>query len=176
MKIYIIYVLTLLNLSVVASELTEPSHFFKGSSPHKVLIFLSKNCPCSRSHVQHLNTLNTAYKEVSFYGIVTDPINKSSQHEVYSYYQAKNFNFPIIKDPKQILVKKYKALKTPHAVILSKGLSEDYNIVYQGGVSNRRNFSNSNQKFLQENLRQITQGLPLKYKVGKSLGCYIRRF
>jgi hypothetical protein len=163
-------------LPQIVNAFENTNTFEKNNSQYKVLVFFSKYCPCSRSHVDHLNSLNTKYKNLSFFGVITDVFDESSKKEIEDYYNSKNFNFPIIEDGQQLLVKQYSALKTPHTVLLKRQANHKYKVLYQGGVSDNRDFSNSNKKFLSENIAALMQGKPLIYQEGKSLGCYIRRF
>lgn len=138
-------------------------------------MFLSRNCPCSKSHIEHLNNLQHQFQAVHFYGVMTDLINEDTKPLIDDYYSSKNFSFPIIRDDEHYLVQKFSALKTPHTVIVTTDKGNNYKIIYQGGVSNHREFAQSTKHFLAENLSQITNGKPVKYAEGKSLGCYIRR-
>lgn len=157
-----------------AQALTKVEQFTEDSNPIKVLVFLSYQCPCSQSHIQHLNDLALKYRQIKFYGVITDIFTQASSADIQGYFSSKNFKFPIIKDEEQDLIRKYRALKTPHTVILKK-LNSEYKIIYEGGVSDRRDFSQSTRKFLSENLHAISRGHSVKYEHGKSLGCYIRR-
>tara|TARA_Y100001935_G_scaffold231958_1_gene213352 strand:- start:2408 stop:2935 length:528 start_codon:yes stop_codon:yes gene_type:complete len=141
----------------------------------KVLVFLSKNCPCSRSHVDHLNGLSQKYPNIAFYGVITDFFDKDSEPEIKAYFDSQNFKFPLIKDSEQMLVKKYGALKTPFSVIVQNQSSQEQ-VLYEGGVSDDHDFPSSTKHYLEENLAALAQGKDPIYKVGKSLGCYIRRF
>lgn len=149
--------------------------FDQDHSKLKVVVFLSSHCPCSKSHVDHLNTLNKAYKNVHFYGVATDIFNQNTKDALDEFYHSKGFNFPIIKDDKQNLVDRFKALKTPHVTILKKDKKNHYKMIYSGGVSDHRIFEQSHKHYLEENLEALSKGLSLKYIHGKSLGCYIRR-
>lgn len=149
--------------------------FEQDQAEYKALVFLSQSCPCSKSHVEHLNKLSLEYKNIALYGVITDIFNEKNKQELEDYYKDKNFKFPVIKDEKQLLIKKYKALKTPHSVVLNQVADGKYKIIYQGGVSDHRDFDKSKKHFLKENLSSLSKGQPLKYAVGRSLGCYIRR-
>lgn len=149
--------------------------FDKDKSEFKVLVFLSSQCPCSNSHVKHLNTLNKKYENVQFFGVSTDIIDKDNKQTIHNYYSSKNFEFPIIKDSSQTLVKRFKALKTPHTTLLKRQDSGEYKEIYEGGVSDNRFFDSSKKHYLKENLEAVVSGKKLKYTQGKSLGCYIRR-
>jgi hypothetical protein len=149
--------------------------FDDNKSPFKVLLFLSKDCPCSRSHVAHLNKIRETFKDVAFYGVIADEIREENRTFIEEYFSGKNFNFPIIKDEEQKLVKEYGALKTPHVSLLKLQPNKKYTRIYEGGVSDHRDFDHSKAHFLQANLVAVTAGKPLPYSNGKSLGCYIRR-
>ncbi len=152
-----------------------PDLFENNLSEYKVLIFLSKNCPCSRSHVRHLNELHESSDKVAFFGVITDMITPENRQDIDNYYSKKSFGFPLIQDEDQVLVKKYDALKTPHVVLLQKQSSGRFKRVYEGGVTNNRQFSRATKKFLQDNLGALLAGADIKHSQGKSLGCYIRR-
>ncbi len=152
------------------------SSFEKDSSDYKLLVFLSKDCPCSRSHVTHLNQLSSEFKNISFYGVITDTINDNNSESIYAYYSAPQFTFPLLQDREQKLIKQYNALKTPHVILFKKQQNGLYTIVYEGGVSNHRDFPQAQIHFLKENLIAAQKNQPLPHTNGKSLGCYIRRF
>jgi hypothetical protein len=149
--------------------------FSKANNEIKALVFLSSVCPCSQSHIEHLHDLQKAYPNLKIFGVMTDHYDKDSRGRVDQYYKASKMKIPIIKDVEQRLIKEYKALKTPHVVLLKRNTAGDYEILYEGGVSNHRKFSRSKKKFLQENLMALKNKEPLPYQHGKSLGCYIRR-
>lgn len=151
------------------------ANFESDMSPIKVLVFLSKDCPCSRSHVAHLNQISERYKTVKFYGVVADEFQEATQASIGEYFSEKNFKFPIIKDTEQKLVKNYDALKTPHVSLLKLQPNNKYSRIYEGGVSDHRDFNKSKTDFLNANVLAATQDKPLPYSNGKSLGCYIRR-
>lgn len=152
------------------------SNFEQDTVDYKVLVFLSKNCPCSDSHVAHLNQLSSDFKNIHFYGVITDQITTDNTQDIDSYFNNKQFNFPILQDREQKLIKQFNALKTPHVSLLKKHKNGQYTTIYEGGVTNNRHFAQAEKFFLKENLLAIQQQASLPYTNGKSLGCYIRRF
>lgn len=149
--------------------------FMQRSEPVKVLVFLSKDCPCSRSHVSHLNQISREFPSIPVYGVITDtvgPLNKDSMAE---YFNAKNFNFPLIQDSEQKLIQQFKALKTPHVVLLKRQPNNSYTVIYEGGATDQRDASMAKTFFLKENLNALQNKVALPFAQGKSLGCYIRR-
>ena len=161
------------NLPVYAFE--SVATFDKDKSAFKVLIFLSKDCPCSQSHVAHLNQMSEKFKSVVFYGVITDEFRADNKRSIDEYFSNKNFKFAIIEDKEQKLVKEYGALKTPHVSLLKLQPNDQYSRIYEGGVSDHRHFDQSKVAFLNASLIAATHDKPLPYSNGKSLGCYIRR-
>ncbi len=169
-------VLVIYCFSWAAYGFTNPSVFEKENSELKALVFLSASCPCSRSHIDHLNKLNASNSNLKVFGVITDDQSPSNLKKLEQYYTKENFKFPILKDPTQSLVKKYDALKTPHVVLLKKQKNGKFQKIYEGGVTDQRQFSRSKNKFLAENLAALKQSKPIPHEKGRSLGCYIRRF
>lgn len=162
--------------SSFANTYASISDFNTDSAELKALVFLSASCPCSQSHVDHLNHLQKQHPNLKIYGVMTDQWIADRLPQINNYYTKKNFSFPVIKDEKQKLIQDYKALKTPHVVLLKKGPDQSHQVIYRGGVSDQRNFSQSKKKFLAENLMALQKNTPIPYQQGRSLGCYIRRF
>ena len=158
--------------SAQAASYEDASDFFKKTDDYKALVFLSKDCPCSKSHVSHLNELQQEFKAIPLYGVIAD---LADEKEIASYFNSKNISFPLISDPQQKLVKQFKALKTPHVVLLKKQPNNQYSVIYEGGVSDQRDGAKAKTFFLKENLLALQNNKPLPYAQGKSLGCYIRR-
>ena len=158
----------------ISSAYQSVEMFNKDQVPTKLLVFLSQKCPCSQSHVDHLNKMAKENKNIHFYGVITDPWDEDSKEALEKYFVESRFQFPIIKDPKQQLIKKYEALKTPHITILKKS-GTSYQSIYDGGVSNHRFFQYASKRFLEENLKDLRNNKKLTFRNGPSLGCYIRR-
>jgi len=156
--------------SALGQSFQTPHTIEQDKSAYKAVVFLSQKCPCSKGHVDHLNELVAQHPDVKFYGVISEPVTSKNKKEVGAYFTHKRFSFPIVRDDRQVLVKKYGALKTPHVTFFRDG-----KIVYQGGVTNKKSFIKSSRKFLEANLKLLAQNKKFKYRTGSSLGCYIRR-
>ena len=170
-----VLIITLLMSSFSQADYLAPNAFNEESSPYKALIFLSHKCPCSRSHIEHINSILTKNKDLKIFGVISEPSKGDDKVLSDQYYTQSNFNFPIIEDPQQSLVKEYGALKTPHVTLLKKTMEGKFKVIYQGGLTNQKVFNDSGKFYLAENMENLSHGKPLKYERGFSLGCYIKR-
>ncbi|MCB0390909.1 MAG: redoxin domain-containing protein [Bdellovibrionales bacterium] len=174
MKFIPILLTTFLWTNFSKAQFLDVNQFNSDSHQDKILIFLSNHCPCSVSHEDHLNYLARQFKRIHFYGVLSEPL-ANNDNKVIKHFTEKKFNFPIVRDDQQNLVNKYKALKTPHVTWLRK-VNEKYEVIYQGGVSDKSDFTKSSVHFLEENLNRAIKGETMKYSYGRSLGCYIKRY
>ena len=94
-----------------------------------VLIFISKDCPCSKGNLSYINSLAKEFTDFNFVAIHSK--KNVSNEEVQTYLQDKNLSFDTVNDSSLKLADTYMALKTPHAFIL-KGDT----VVYNGGITN----------------------------------------
>ncbi len=146
----------------------------KSSHNKKVLVFLSHKCTCSNAHISHLVELSHTYPEFKFFGVVSDKISEKERSFTIEAYESYNLPFPIIEDQEGKLLNQYKALKTPHVTIVLRS-DKGEQVAYQGGITDSVLFSDSKIQFLSENLKSLRLEGRIKYKFGRSLGCYIRR-
>ena len=133
-----------------------------------VLIFISKDCPCSKGNLSYIDTLSIQFPDYRFIGIHSK--KNSSDDEVLHYIEDKNLHFDVYNDSDLKLANTYKALKTPHAFIL-KGNE----VVYNGGITNTTIPDNAKEHFLKEALTSMSKsGKPDRAET-RTLGCFIVR-
>jgi peroxiredoxin len=134
-----------------------------------VLIFLSKDCPCSKGNLGYINDLSKTYPNFKFIGIHSK--KGTSLNAVKDYLNDKKVNFEILNDSNLSIANKFNALKTPHIFILNpKG-----EIIYTGGVSNSTFPENAKELFLKNALEDLKNNRPIAKNETKSLGCIISR-
>lgn len=166
-----------INKAFASRSYFSPENFEQESSKYKLAVFLSEKCPCSRSHIRHVKDLMLQYPDLKVYGVISEPAQTAKEQKLKDdYFLKKDFGFPIINDPGQILVKKYQALKTPHVTLLAKKTEGSFQIVYEGGLTDSKQFTASSKKYLEEGLKNLAKGEDVKVKNGFCLGCHIKRF
>lgn len=133
-----------------------------------VLIFISKDCPCSKGNLNYINQLVLDYPDYNFVAIHAK--KDISAREVQDYIQEKKLNFDIVNDSDLKIANVYNALKTPHAFILKGN-----DIVYNGGITNTTMPEHAKEFFLKNALDSMKKnGKPDKTET-KTLGCFISR-
>lgn len=180
-KFFVFVLISFLGTSVFASPSIEKISGFsltknsivtidilKAGKP-TVVIFLSKDCPCSKANLDYLNTLSKQFSDFSFIGIHAKKGSLTS--EIANYLQDKKLNFDVFNDSDLKISDEFKALKTPHVFIVSpKG-----EILYNGGVTNTTSPTNAKEHYLKTALTDIQSHRPVSYPQTRTLGCFITR-
>jgi hypothetical protein len=134
-----------------------------------VVVFVSAKCPCSDSHLKELKSVAEKYKKFKFVGVHANADEGLALSK--SYFDAAHLPFEVIEDGDAKLANEFKALKTPHAFVLSP----QGEVLYQGGVTNSANGSMADKHFLAEALEDVQESRNVRTKYGRTLGCIIQR-
>lgn len=134
-----------------------------------VVVFLSAHCPCSNSHVGHLNDLAKKYPKIQFVGINAN--QNETLEEATKYFSDKNMNFPVVRDEGAQLADTLGALKTPHVFVFD----QDNKLRFRGGVTSSNVFNKAEQKHLQNFLAHLAQKKAPEFTEARALGCYLKR-
>lgn len=136
---------------------------------NKVLIFVSRTCPCTQQNIPYINELVKEFPQFEFIGVhsVKGAETKLITEVISEYKPA----FSIVDDKNLLIANILKANRTPQAIILN----EKNEILYNGGVTNRTNPANADKRYLHNALAQLAAGQPVTEKETRSLGCVILR-
>ena len=136
---------------------------------NKILVFLSRTCPCTQQNIPYLNELAQEFPQTEFIGIHSvKNSNSNFIAEILSEYKPV---FSIVDDKNLLIADLLKANRTPQAIILN----EKNEILYSGGVTNRTNPKTADKLFLHNALVELSQNKPITEKETRSLGCVILR-
>jgi hypothetical protein len=139
-----------------------------------VVVFLSSQCPCSASHEPVIQALATEFKDKNVEFLVVNSNTNETEKEVVDHFTESKKNkvlqLPILRDAKAKIANQFKALKTPHAFVISKN-----EIVFAGGIDDSAEAADAKKHFLREALIEITSGKAVTTKVARALGCAIKR-
>ena len=98
-----------------------------------VIFFTTVDCPLSNGYIPEMNRISRDYgsRGIAFYAVQTD--TTIPEAEVVQHTKEFGFEFPVLLDPKQILVKHTGAIVTPEVAVLSKSGE----VSYLGRIDNR---------------------------------------
>lgn len=136
-----------------------------------VLIFLATQCPIVDDYVERINALAKDYKEkeVQLVGIHSN--KHETIEEIKKYSEKHNFEFPILKDPKNGLADYFQARRTPEVFVLDK----EHILRYKGAIDDSRKTPEN--QYLKNVLNLILEGkvIPEKQRKTRAIGCTIKR-
>lgn len=155
-----------------------PSSFLAPSSLESVpsfrktpfaLIFLSLNCPCSKSHESKLRDLQKSFPEVTFIGVHSN--QDEPEAEARAYFEKAALGFEVGQDRQGRLAKELGALKTPHVFLYDKSGT----LFYMGGVDDASLAENASKETFRSALTSLKEGKPLDpdQRRTRVLGCRI---
>lgn len=135
----------------------------------KVLVFLSKTCPCTQQNIPYINELAATFPEFEFVGIHS--VKNSTQKDVEELKQNYKAQFTVLNDPDLKMANTLKANRTPQTFILAN----NNDVLYNGGVSDRTNPYSAKKLYLKNALNELNNRLAITEKETRSLGCIILR-
>src|SRR5580698_8011465 len=139
-----------------------------------VVFFTTTDCPLSNNEVPEMNRTRRDYESrgVGFYAVQAD--TTIAEADVLQHTREYQFSFPVLFDPRQILVKLTAATTIPEAAVLAS----DGTLLYLGRIDNRVEDINIRRaeptKFdLREALDAVLAGKPVTNSRTKAFGCAI---
>lgn len=135
----------------------------------KVLVFLSRTCPCTQQNIPYLNKLAKDFPEIEFIGVHSK--KGGTLQEITEVVEVYKPDFPVIDDNNLVIANLLKANRTPQAFILS----DKNEILYNGGVTDRTNPANASKTYLKNALTEVSSHKEITEKETRSLGCVIIR-
>lgn len=141
------------------------------SSKAIVLMFIATQCPVSNAYNERMVQL---YKDYASKGIAFIGINSNKQEdieEINQHAKEHGFEFPILKDWKNVVADKLGASVTPEIYVLNS----KFEILYHGRIDDSRRESAVNSKDLRNALDAILAGKTIQVTETKAFGCTIKR-
>jgi peroxiredoxin len=141
-----------------------------------LLFFVTTDCPVANSYVPEFNRIRDAYsgRGVLIYAVQADTTTADS--EVGRYAKDYRYSFPLLLDPRQVLVQLTGATVTPQAAVLTP----DGKVMYLGRIDNRvADFGKARPEATERDVRDaldaVLAGRPVAHPITKSIGCAINR-
>jgi peroxiredoxin len=136
-----------------------------------VVMFIATQCPVSNAYNERMVDL---YKSYAPKGIAFLAINSNKQEsveEISEHSKKHGFEFPVLKDWKNVIADKFDALVTPEIYLIdSTGV-----LRYHGRIDDARNGAKVTQHDLQDVLNAYLEAKPLPKRETRAFGCTIKR-
>ena len=136
-----------------------------------VVMFIATQCPVSNDYNGRMAAL---YKDYNGKGVTFLAINSNKQEsveEITQHSQKNGFQFPVLKDPENVIADKFNAQVTPEIFVLNP----NYEILYHGRIDDSQRESDLKSRDLRNALDEILAGKPVSRKETKAFGCSIKR-
>jgi hypothetical protein len=135
----------------------------------KVLVFLNRTCPCTQQNIPYINKLAKEFPEIEFIGVHSK--KGGTLQEIKEVVEDYKPEFPVIDDNNLVIANLLKANRTPQTFILS----DNNEVLYNGGVTDRTNPTNAKKTYLKNALAEVSSHKEITEKETRSLGCVIIR-
>ena len=145
---------------------------------HRLLIvaFICTGCPTVKANEDRLIALQEKYR---WAGVQIVAINANNPfisppdtfEEMTRRAQEKRFNFPYIKDADGRVADQFGALSTPHVFVLDVSRR----LVYKGRIDDTRDPARATYSDLENALRDVFAGIPVRAPETTPFGCAIVR-
>ena len=139
-----------------------------------VVFFTTTDCPLSNQYVPEMNRIRSEYasRGVGFYAVQSD--TTISDAEVRKHAKDFGFSFPVLFDPKQVLVRLTGATATPEVAVLSNAGK----VLYLGRIDNRvvdfdQRRPAATERDLRNALDAVLTGKPIARPRTQVIGCAI---
>jgi peroxiredoxin len=141
-----------------------------------LLFFVTTDCPVGNSYVPEMNRIRDAYtgRGVGIYAVQAE--TSVPDADVTRYAAEYRYGFPLLLDPRQVLVQLSGATVTPQAAVLAP----DGTVLYLGRIDNRvEDFGRQRPRATVPDLRNaldaVLAGKAIAQPRTKSIGCAINR-
>ena len=137
-----------------------------------LILFIATQCPVSNAYNTRMVELYNQYhdKDIAILGINSN--KQENLDECREHAEKHGFEFPVLKDEKNVIADMFEASVTPEAYALNP---ETYEILYHGRIDDSRNESSIESKDLEDALNEILAGKSVSVDETKAFGCTIKR-
>jgi peroxiredoxin len=135
------------------------------------VMFIATQCPVSNAYNERMVDLCQSYtpKGIAFLAINSN--KQESIEEIAEHSKKHGFEFPVLKDWKNIVADRFGALVTPEIYLIdSTGV-----LRYHGRIDDARNVAKVTQHDLQDVLNAYLEGKPLPKRETRAFGCTVKR-
>lgn len=137
-----------------------------------VIVFWSTSCPFVQPYTDRIKALVNEFsgQGIVFWGINSN--NTESVENVSEHYKDKGYNFPMLKDDKNVVADQFAAERTPEVFVIDNA---NMSLIYHGRIDDNKDADKVTSNDLQNALNQFLAGSEIAVKETKAFGCSIKR-
>jgi peroxiredoxin/mono/diheme cytochrome c family protein len=144
-----------------------------------VVVFLGTECPLAKLYGPRLAELDKKFDDARVAIVGIDSNQQDSIQEIAAYAQRHKIEFPILKDPGNVLADKFAAVRTPEVFVLDR----DRTVRYWGRIDDQYGFTDGvgfqrpepSRNDLAEAVGELLAGKSVSVPTTTALGCHIGR-
>lgn len=143
-----------------------------------IIVFTSNSCPFAKLYTDRMNALNETYKTehiplLAINSLDTTLLENESFAAMKEHAKSAGFNFPYLHDPMQIVVKEFKADRTPEAFVVWKEHNR-WKIKYRGAIDdNGAEPDKVTRHYVTDAIDELLSGKEVTTAETHSVGCKI---
>lgn len=144
-----------------------------------IIVFTCNTCPFAILYEQRIIALSNAYTPKGYPLIAINPNDPDLQpgdsfENMQRRARDKKYPFPYLQDVTQEVTRAYGATNTPHIFILKKNNGK-LQVMYIGTIDNNPKVpENATKNFVEDAMKAILTGEPIKEPETKAIGCGIK--
>jgi len=150
---------------------TDHALFGQEKAKVTVVMFIATQCPVSNAYNERMEALAREYTPKGVRFIAVNSNKQESAAEVASHSAAHGFDFPVVKDPNNVIADKWGAMVTPETYVLDA----DGMLRYHGRIDDSQNPANVKSQDLKAALDAVLDGRAPERSETKAFGCTIKR-
>jgi len=139
------------------------------------VIFIGTECPISNRYLPYLNKMQKKYAKQKVQFLAVNSLTFNTPEEIKKHYEDFDIAFPVLRDPKQTVLKEFDAQRTPEAYVLNK----DRKVCYVGRIDDRYGYTynrnNAARLDLEEAVKEVVAGKKVSVPQTEVMGCVIVR-
>ncbi len=167
-------------------DFTLKSQFGKDYSLHDfadrdavVVVFLGTECPLAKLYATRLTELAAKWDEAKVAVLAIDSNQQDSIQEIAAFASRHDMEFPVLKDPGNVVADRFQATRTPEVFVLDR----DRVVRYHGRIDDQYGFADGvgfqkpapTRNDLETAISELLAGTPVSVAETDVLGCFIGR-
>jgi peroxiredoxin/mono/diheme cytochrome c family protein len=144
-----------------------------------VVVFLGTECPLAKLYASRLAELDAKFDDARVAIVGIDSNQQDSIQEIAAFAQRNHLEFPILKDPGNVVADKFGAIRTPEVFVLNK----DRVVSYWGRIDDQYGFADGvgyqrrepTRNDLEAAVTEVLAGKTVSVPTTVAMGCHIGR-